>query len=31
VAASYPQPEPEPAPVVEREPAYAEVSASPQG
>jgi ribosomal protein S1 len=33
VAASYPEPEPEPepAPVVEREPAYAEVSASPQG
>ena len=31
VAASYQQPEPEPAPVVEREPAYAEVSASPQG
>lgn len=29
--ASYPEPEPEPAPVVEREPAYAEVSASPQG
>ncbi len=31
VAASYPEPEPEPAPVAEREPAYAEVSASPQG
>ena len=33
VAASYPEPEPEPerAPVPEREPAYAEVSASPQG
>jgi ribosomal protein S1 len=30
-AASYPEPEPEPAPVAEREPAYAEVSASPQG
>ncbi len=29
--ASYPEPEPEPAPVPEREPAYAEVSASPQG
>jgi ribosomal protein S1 len=29
--ASYPEPEPEPAPVAEREPAYAEVSASPQG
>ncbi|HYS01700.1 MAG TPA: 30S ribosomal protein S1 [Candidatus Eisenbacteria bacterium] len=31
VAASYPEPEPEPAPVADREPAYAEVSASPQG
>jgi ribosomal protein S1 len=31
VAASYPEPEPEPAPIAEREPAYAEVSASPQG
>jgi len=30
-AASYPEPEPEPAPVTEREPAYAEVSASSQG